>query len=83
LLISIKRFLYLYDISLEESISMSTSTHDDTKGRVKEATGAVTGNDELKREGQRDQAAGKIKETAEKVVDKAKDILGGGDKEEK
>ncbi|MEZ5582558.1 MAG: CsbD family protein [Candidatus Competibacteraceae bacterium] len=42
---------------------MSTSsTHDDIKGRVKEATGALTGNDELKREGKIDQLTGKIKE---------------------
>ncbi|MEZ5584306.1 MAG: CsbD family protein [Candidatus Competibacteraceae bacterium] len=62
---------------------MSSSTYDDVKGRVKEATGAVTGNDELKNEGKRDQAAGKIKETAEKVVDKVRGIAGGGDKEDK
>jgi len=62
---------------------MSSSKQDDVKGRAKEATGAVTGNDELKQEGQKDQAAGKIKETAENVVDKARDILGGGDKEDK
>jgi uncharacterized protein YjbJ (UPF0337 family) len=46
------------------------------KGRVKEAAGALTGDDELKREGQVDQAAGKIKQAVEKVVDKVKDALG-------
>ncbi|NJN45362.1 MAG: CsbD family protein [Candidatus Competibacteraceae bacterium] len=60
---------------------MSSSTQDDIKGRVKEATGAVTGNDELKREGQKDQVAGKIKETAEAVVDKVRDIAGGSKKD--
>jgi uncharacterized protein YjbJ (UPF0337 family) len=43
---------------------------------VKEAAGALTGDDELKREGQVDQAAGKIKQAVEKVVDKVKDAVG-------
>jgi uncharacterized protein YjbJ (UPF0337 family) len=32
------------------------------KGRVKEAAGALTGNDELRDEGKADQAVGKVKE---------------------
>lgn len=58
---------------------MSSSKEDDLKGRVKESTGALTGDDELKREGQRDQAAGKVKETAEDVVDSVKN-MGSDDK---
>jgi uncharacterized protein YjbJ (UPF0337 family) len=53
---------------------------DETKGRAKEAAGALSGDDQLKREGQLDQAGarakGKVKETAEKldkVIDDAKD----------
>ncbi len=42
---------------------------------MKEAAGALTGDDELKREGKVDQAAGKIKQAVEKVVDKVKDAL--------
>lgn len=53
---------------------MSSSKEDNVKGRVKESTGALTGNDELKREGQKDQASGKVKETAENVVDSVKNI---------
>jgi uncharacterized protein YjbJ (UPF0337 family) len=54
---------------------MSAGTADKAKGRVKEAAGALTGDKKLKGEGLVDQAAGKIKDAAEKVVDKAKDIL--------
>ncbi|MFZ0666884.1 MAG: CsbD family protein [Acidimicrobiales bacterium] len=39
---------------------MSEKT-DDIKGRAKEAAGAVTGNESLKREGKTDQVASKIK----------------------
>lgn len=46
---------------------------DQAKGRVKEAAGALTGDEKLKREGRLDQAAGKVKQAAEKVVDKVKD----------
>ena len=45
---------------------------DEMKGRVKEAGGALTDDDQMRREGQVDQAAGKVKQAAEKVVDKAK-----------
>jgi uncharacterized protein YjbJ (UPF0337 family) len=53
---------------------------DELKGRVKEAAGAVTDDDELRREGKVDQAAGKTKQAVEKVVDKAKDVLKGNDR---
>ena len=45
---------------------------DKTKGRVKEAAGALTGDRKLKREGKLDQAAGRVKDAAEKAVDKLK-----------
>jgi len=54
---------------------MSSGTGDKAKGRVKEATGALTGNEKLKSEGKVDQLAGKIKDAAETVVDKAKNVL--------
>jgi uncharacterized protein YjbJ (UPF0337 family) len=40
------------------------------KGRIKEAAGALTGNDELRAEGKADQAIGKVKQIAEKAIDK-------------
>jgi uncharacterized protein YjbJ (UPF0337 family) len=48
---------------------------DDAKGRIKEAAGDITGNDQLKKEGKVDQAGGKAKEGIEKVTDKVKDAL--------
>lgn len=51
------------------------SKFDDTKGRAKEAAGAVTGDDDLKRDGQRDQAGAKVKDAAGKVKDKADDLV--------
>lgn len=48
----------------------------DIAGKAKETTGKVTGDDDLKREGQADQAVDMVKETAEKVTDKVKDVLG-------
>jgi len=47
------------------------------KGRAKEAAGAATDNDELRREGKIDQAAGKTKEVAEKGIEKAKRAVSG------
>ena len=45
---------------------------DVVKGRIKEAAGALTGNDRLREEGKGDQAVGKTKQAAQKVVDKVK-----------
>lgn len=46
---------------------------DKIKGRIKEAVGALTDNDDLKREGQRDQAVGEVKEASESAAEKVKD----------
>jgi uncharacterized protein YjbJ (UPF0337 family) len=40
---------------------------DQAKGRIKEAGGALTGNERLKQEGKLDQAAGKVKAGATKA----------------
>jgi len=45
---------------------------DVVKGRIKEAAGALTGNDELREEGKADQAVGEVKQTVQKVADKVK-----------
>jgi len=50
---------------------------EEIKGRVKEAAGALTGDEKLKREGKVDQAAGKTKQAVEKVIDKAKQTVEG------
>jgi uncharacterized protein YjbJ (UPF0337 family) len=56
---------------------------DQAKGRVKQAAGDLTDNDELRREGKADELAGKAKEKfndlrdkAEDAVDKVKDKVG-------
>ena len=43
-------------------------------GKLKQAAGDLTGNDELEREGERDEAAGKVKDK----VDDAKDAVNDG-----
>ena len=48
---------------------------DQVKGWIKEAAGVLTDNERLKRKGRLDQVVGKVKETAEKAVDKMKDVL--------
>lgn len=48
---------------------------DDAKGRAKEAIGDLTDNDELKREGKTDRAAGGIKDKVDDTVDAIKDKL--------
>jgi uncharacterized protein YjbJ (UPF0337 family) len=48
---------------------------DEMKGRVKEAAGALTDNEKMKREGKIDQAAGKAKDAAGKAIDKAKQAI--------
>ena len=50
---------------------------DQVKGRVKEAAGALTDDNKLRREGKVDQAAGKAKQLTQKVVDKAKRAING------
>ncbi|HEU4736502.1 MAG TPA: CsbD family protein [Solirubrobacterales bacterium] len=49
---------------------------DDAKGRVKEAAGSLSGDDDLKREGKVDKATGAAKDGLEKVSDKVKGVLG-------
>ena len=48
---------------------------DDMKGRVKEAAGDLTDDEDLEREGKVDQTAGKIKDKAGEIVDSVKDKL--------
>lgn len=49
---------------------------DDAKGRVKEATGNLTGDDDMKNEGKVDQGVGKAKDAVDKVADKVKGAFG-------
>jgi uncharacterized protein YjbJ (UPF0337 family) len=54
---------------------MAGGKTDELKGRVKEAAGALTGDEKLKREGQVDQAVGKIKQKTDKIIDKVKEAV--------
>jgi uncharacterized protein YjbJ (UPF0337 family) len=48
---------------------------DVVKGRIKEAAGALIGNDELREEGKTDQAVGKVKQVADEAVDKVEQAV--------
>jgi uncharacterized protein YjbJ (UPF0337 family) len=48
---------------------------DDAKGRVKEAAGDLTGDEDLKEEGKTDQAAGKVKDAVDSAKDKVDDAI--------
>jgi uncharacterized protein YjbJ (UPF0337 family) len=45
---------------------------DEVKGRIKEAAGALTGNDKLREEGKTDQAVGKAEQAVQKAADTIK-----------
>ena len=53
---------------------MGTKT-DQVKGRIKEATGALTGDDKLRDEGKKDQAVGKTEEAIQKTADTVKKVV--------
>ncbi len=52
---------------------------DDAKGRVKEAAGDLTGNQDLKNEGKVDRASGTVKDKVGDAADKVKDVVNPGD----
>jgi len=54
---------------------MGDGSADDAKGRVKEASGTLTGDDDLKNEGKVDQASGTVKDKVGDASDKAKDVI--------
>ena len=48
---------------------------DQVKGKVKQAVGDLTGNEDLQQEGRADERAGKVKEVVEDAKDKADDVI--------
>jgi uncharacterized protein YjbJ (UPF0337 family) len=50
-----------------------TGKTDVIKGRIKEAAGALTGNDALRAEGQTDQTVGEVKQAANQAISDAKE----------
>jgi uncharacterized protein YjbJ (UPF0337 family) len=57
---------------LEKGVVIMSGKTDVVKGRIKEAAGALTGNDKLREEGKTDQAVGKTKQAVQEVADKVK-----------
>ncbi len=55
------------------------SNTDEAKGRLKEAAGDLTGDDDLKREGKVDRAEGTAKEKLDEAADKVKDAVTSDD----
>jgi uncharacterized protein YjbJ (UPF0337 family) len=59
---------------------MSDKYADEGKGRLKEAAGSLTGDEDLKNEGKADQAKASIKDKIDGVADKVKGALDRDDK---
>ena len=55
---------------------MGDGTSDDIKGRLKEAGGDLTGDQDLKNEGKVDRASGEVKDKVGDAADKLKDVVG-------
>ncbi len=54
---------------------MSSGTKDTIEGKLKEAGGALLGDDQLKAEGKTQQAVGKVKDMIEEAGDSASDLI--------
>lgn len=52
-----------------------SGTADKAEGRIKQAAGDLTDDDELKNEGKKDEAAGKLKDKVNDAVDSVKEKL--------
>lgn len=52
---------------------------DTAKGRIKQAAGDLTDNDDLRRKGKVDEASGTVKDKIGDAADKVKDALDGDD----
>ena len=51
------------------------SNKDDAKGRVKEAAGNLTGDEDLEREGKVDKVVGGVKDAVDSAADKVKGLV--------
>ncbi len=54
---------------------MKDTNLDQAKGRIKQAAGDLTGDDELRREGKVDEKAGKVKEGVDTAAAKLRDAV--------
>ena len=55
---------------------MSDGSKDEAKGRLKEAGGDLTNDEDMKKEGKVDKATGTVKDKADDAAGKAKDVIG-------
>ncbi len=55
---------------------MSDGARDEAKGRLKEAGGDLTGDEDMKKEGKVDRATGTVKDKTDDAAGKAKEVLG-------
>jgi uncharacterized protein YjbJ (UPF0337 family) len=51
------------------------SSTDKASGRIKQAIGALTGDEKLKRDGRHDESAGRAKQKADETIDVVRDKL--------
>jgi uncharacterized protein YjbJ (UPF0337 family) len=61
--------------TLVAGVAIMSGKTEVAKGRFKEVAGALTGNDELRAEGETDQTIGKVKQVAEKAIDKVQQAV--------
>jgi uncharacterized protein YjbJ (UPF0337 family) len=63
------------DSAERQETIVKDSDLDQAKGRIKQAAGDLTGDDQLRREGKTDEAAGKAKDGLDKITDKLRDAV--------
>ena len=68
----IKNPAFRWEMEQKSGQDKNEGAMDKAKGRVKEAAGDLTDDDDLKRDGQIDQGKGKVKEFVDDVADKFK-----------
>jgi uncharacterized protein YjbJ (UPF0337 family) len=68
-------FRYVTQQSLGKGVTIMSGKSDVVKGRIKEAAGALTGNDKLRAKGKADQVVGKAKQAVQKVADTVKKAM--------
>ena len=68
-------FLIEQELPQKSGVAVMSGKTDKVKGRIKEAAGALTGNDKLREEGKTDQTVGEAKEAVQKVADKVKNAV--------
>jgi uncharacterized protein YjbJ (UPF0337 family) len=59
----------------KEGVTIMGGKTNVAKGRIKEAAGALTGNDRLRAEGRADQAVGKTKQAVQKTINTVRKAL--------